>query len=179
MDKPSWYVVHVVANNENRVANELREKFQKKHIDHLLHEVVVPKRLSQGVRRGVKVDVEDRVVPGYVFVRMECTLDGLYIIRNHPRVIGILGADQRGVPVPLGDEEVQHLLQRVAESDRLVSMGAHFEIGEHVRVCDGLFASMEGVVEEIDPVRSRLKVSVSIFGRSTPVDLEFSQVEKL
>lgn len=179
MDSGGWYIVHAVANNENRVATELRVQFEKNNLGHLLHEVVVPKKTSIGVRRGVKVEVEDRVLPGYVLVRMDCTLEGLYIIRSHPRVIGVLGADSKGVPSPLGEEEVRRLLDRVETIDQASRQDLRFEPGEHVKVSEGLFSSMEGVVEEIDAVKGRLKISISIFGRPTPVDLEFTQVEKI
>jgi transcription termination/antitermination protein NusG len=178
MDNASWYVIHVAANNENRVALELGAQFAKHGLGHLLEDVVVPKKTVTALRRGVKCDVEERVLPGYVLVRMNCTPEGLYVIRNHPRVLGMLGSDGKGTPKPMAEEEVRHLLERVEALEETHSQGLTFEAGETVRVCEGPFASFEGVVEEVDYARERLKIAVSIFGRLTPVEVDFTQVEK-
>lgn len=174
-----WYVVHAAAGSENKVASELRAQFEKNGLGSLLHDVLVPKKTVTITRRGVKVQAEDRMIPGYVFVHMECTLEALHTIRSIPRMIGMLGADAKGMPKPLSEQEVKRLLDQLETVNQIAHHHVVFEPGELVRVCDGLFSSMEGVVEEMDAHRMRLKVSISLFGRSTPVDLEFSQVEKL
>jgi transcriptional antiterminator NusG len=179
MSSAHWYVIHVAANNEKRVAVELKAQFAKAGLESILHDVRVPKKMVNVLRRGVRVQAEDRVLPGYVLVQMQEAPEAFHIIRSHPRVIGLLGADAKGNVRPLGPDEAEDLLMRVESMDQAARESLIFEIGEHVRVCDGLFASMEGVVEEVDGVRGRLKVSIAIFGRATPVDLDFNQVEKL
>lgn len=179
MDKMAWYVVHAVANSENRVAEELQAQFEKNQLMDYVQEIVVPKRFVASVKRGVKTTAEDRLFPGYVLVKMRAILEVLHVIRNHPRVIGMLGSDHKGIPVPLSEEEVNNMLTVVQTASQEIAHEVHFELGERVKICEGLFAAMEGVIEEIAPERSRLKVSVSIFGRATPVDVEFSQVEKI
>ncbi|BDB96545.1 transcription termination/antitermination protein NusG [Candidatus Hydrogenosomobacter endosymbioticus] len=171
-----WYVVYVAAGGENRMVSELRDRFDKSGVGDLLFDVFVPKKCVTVVKRGVKVRTEGRVLPGYVFVKMQCTPETVNIVQNFPRVLSFLGSSN-GDPKPLSDKEMAALLDQVDELVKTSESEVNFEPGEHVKVCNGLFASMNGVVEEV--VGSRLKVSISILGRSTPVDLDFSQVEKL
>jgi transcriptional antiterminator NusG len=174
-----WYIIHVAAGSENKVAVELEAQFEKNNLADSLENVLVPKKMVLATRRGVKIQVEDRILPGYVLVQMDCTLDALHIIRRVPRVIGMLGADAKGMPRPLSEFEVSQLLDQIENVEQATRQSFVFEPGEMVKVSEGLFTSMEGVVEEVDSNRMRLKVSISIFGRPTLVDLEFSQVEKI
>lgn len=175
-----WYVIHVAAGSENRVAADLSVQFSKAGIAELLEDVLVLKKMVHATRRGAAVQQEERILPGYVLVRMVSTPEALNTIRRAPRVIGMLGADLRSDPKPLSDAEVENLLNQIDDSDGVgCAPGASFEPGEIVRVTEGLFSGLEGVVEELDSVRLRLKVSISIFGRPTPVDLDFGHVEKI
>lgn len=178
MDK-KWYIIHASAGSENRVATELKAQFAKSGLDHLVEDILVPKKPAVAVRRGVKVEVEDRILPGYVLIQMECTPETLHVIRHTPRVIGLLGAGSDGIPKPLSEAEVSHLLSQLETIGKTTQGHDYFSVGETVKVSEGLFSSMEGIVEEVDTNRMRLKVSISILGRPTPVDLEFSQVEKV
>ncbi len=137
----------------------------------------MPKEKVVEVRRGRKVDAERKFFPGYVLVKMDLTDEAYHLIKNTPKVTGFLGTDNK--PMPISEAEAQHILQQVQEGIDRPKPSISFEIGEQVRVSDGPFASFNGTVEEVDDARSRLKVAVSIFGRATPVELEFTQVEKL
>src|SRR5690606_2179981 len=138
---------------------------------------LVPTEKVTEVRRGRKIDSERKFYPGYVLVKCELTDEVYHLIKNTPKVTGFLGAD-KSKPIPIPDKEAQHILQQVQEGIERPKPSITFEIGEQVRVADGPFASFNGTVEEVDDGRSRLKVAVSIFGRATPVELEFTQVEK-
>lgn len=180
MSEFKWYVVHVAAGSENRVSCDLSAQFAKNGIGDLLEEVLVLKKIVNTTRRGNKVQEEERILPGYVLVRMVSTPEALNTIRRAPRVIGMLGADLRSDPKPLSDAEVENLLNQIDGMDGTSSaQSLSFEPGEIIRVTEGLFASMEGVVEEVDAVRMRLKVSIPILGRPTPVDLDFTHIEKI
>ena len=172
-----WYIVHAYSNFENKVADSIREQAKQRHLDHLFEEIMVPKEKVVEVRRGRKVDAERKFFPGYVLVKMDLTDEAYHLIKNTPKVTGFLGTDNK--PMPISEAEAGRILHQVQEGVERPKASVSFEIGENVRVADGPFASFSGVVEEIDEGRSRVKVAVSIFGRATPVELEFAQVEKV
>jgi transcriptional antiterminator NusG len=172
-----WYIVQAYSNFENKVAESIREQAKQRHLDHLFDEVIVPKEKVVEVRRGRKVDAERKFFPGYVLVKMDLSDEAYHLIKNTPKVTGFLGTDNK--PMPISDAEAARILQQVQEGIERPKASITFEIGEQVRVSDGPFASFNGTVEEVDDARSRVKVAVSIFGRPTPVELEFTQVEKL
>jgi transcription termination/antitermination protein NusG len=172
-----WYIVHAYSNFENKVAESIREKAAAQGLDHLFEEVLVPKDTVVEVRKGRKVNAERKFFPGYVLVKMDMTDQAYHLIKNTPKVTGFLGSDNKPMPIP--DSEAERIKGQVAEGVDRPKPSMHFEIGEQVRVADGPFASFNGVVEEIDEDRARLKVAVSIFGRATPVELEYGQVEKV
>src|SRR5919107_3436339 len=172
-----WYIVQAYSNFENKVAESIREQAKQRHLDHLFDEVIVPKEKVVEVRRGRKVDAERKFFPGYVLVKMELSDETYHLIKNTPKVTGFLGTENK--PIPISDAEAGRILQQVQEGVERPKPSVTFEIGEQVRVADGPFASFNGLVEEVDEERARLKVAVSIFGRATPVELEFGQVEKV
>ncbi len=172
-----WYIVHAYSNFEKKVAESIREQAKQRGLAHLFDEVLVPTEKVVEMRRGRKVDAERKFFPGYVLVKMDLTDEAYHLIKNTPKVTGFLGADNK--PFPISDQEAQRILHQVQEGIERPKPSVSFEVGEQVRVSDGPFASFSGVVEEVDEGRSRLKVAVSIFGRATPVELEFGQVEKL
>ncbi len=172
-----WYIVHAYSNFERKVADSIREKAQQTGLADLFDEILVPTEKVVEVRRGRKVDAERKFFPGYVLVKMTMTDEAYHLIKNTPKVTGFLGADNK--PMAISETEAKRILQQVQEGVERPKPSVSFEIGEQVRVADGPFASFNGLVEEVDEVRARLKVAVSIFGRATPVELEYGQVEKL
>ena len=172
-----WYIVHAYSNFERKVAESIVEKAQATGLEDLFEEVLVPTEKVVEVRRGRKVDAERKFFPGYVLVKMAMTDEAYHLIKNTPKVTGFLGSDSK--PIPITDAEASRILNQVAEGVERPKSTLTFEVGEQVRVADGPFASFSGQVEEVDEERSRLKVAVSIFGRPTPVELEYGQVEKL
>jgi transcriptional antiterminator NusG len=155
----------------------IREQAKQRGLEELFEQVLVPTEKVTEVRRGRKVDTERKFFPGYVLVKMNLTDEAFHLIKNTPKVTGFLGADNR--PQPISEAEAMRIMHQVQEGVERPKPSVSFEIGENVRVADGPFASFSGVVEEIDEARSRVKVAVSIFGRATPVELEFAQVEKV
>jgi transcriptional antiterminator NusG len=172
-----WYIVHAYSNFERKVAESITEKAHAAGLDDLFEEVLVPTEKVVEVRRGRKVDAERKFFPGYVLVKMAMTDEAYHLIKNTPKVTGFLGADKR--PIPISEAEAHRILQQVQEGVERPKPSISFEVGEQVRVADGPFASFNGQIEEVDEVRARLKVAVSIFGRATPVELEYGQVEKI
>ena len=171
-----WYVVHVFSGSEKKVAQAIREQAAAYGLADDIEDVLVPTEEVVEVRRGARVNTERKFFPGYILIKMELTDQAWHIVNSHNRVTGFLGADNK--PMPISDAEAERLIKQLAEGVERTHADVSFEIGEWVRVAEGPFASFKGLVEEVDEDKSRLKVTVSIFGRSTPVDLEFSQVEK-
>ena len=172
-----WYIVHAYSNFEKKVKDSILEQAKQQGLEENFSEVLVPTEDVVEIRRGRKVASERKFFPGYVLVKMELTDEAYHLIKNTPKVTGFLGADNR--PQPISDAEAARILHQVQEGIERPKPSVTFEVGENVRVSDGPFASFNGVVEEVDEGRSRVKVAVSIFGRATPVELEFGQVEKL
>ena len=171
-----WYIVHAYSNFERKVAENIKERAKAAGIGHLFEDVLVPMEEVIEVRRGRKIQTDRKFFPGYVLVKMEMTDAGYVLIKNTPKVTGFLGADNKAFPI--SDAEAMRILNQVKDGVERPKPSVTFEIGETVRVAEGPFESLNGVVEEIDEERSRLKVAVSIFGRPTPVELEFGQVQK-
>lgn len=172
-----WYIVHAYSNFEKKVADSIKEQAQQRGLAHLFEQVLVPTESITEVRRGRKVSAERKFFPGYVLVRMDMTDEAYHLIKNTPKVTGFLGSDNKPVPIP--DREAERIINQVEVGVERPKPSVSFEIGEQVKVSDGPFASFSGLVEEVDEERSRLKVAVSIFGRATPVELEYGQVEKV
>jgi len=170
-----WYIVHAYSNFERKVADSIKEKAQATGLGDLFEEILVPTEKVVEVRRGRKVDAERKFFPGYVLVKMEMTDEAYHLIKNTPKVTGFLGADNK--PMPISESEAARILHQVQEGIERPKPSVSFEVGEQVRVSDGPFASFNGVVEELDFDKQRVKVSVSIFGRATPVELAFEEVE--
>ncbi|MDJ0512860.1 MAG: transcription termination/antitermination protein NusG [Methyloceanibacter sp.] len=172
-----WYIVHAYSNFERKVADSIRERAESAGLGEQFAEVLVPMEEVVEMRRGRKVASERKFFPGYVLVKMELSDETYHLIKDTPKVTGFLGTDNK--PIPISEEEAGRILQQVQEGVERPKPSVTFEIGEQVRVADGPFASFNGLVEEVDEERARLKVAVSIFGRATPVELEYAQVEKL
>ena len=172
-----WYVVNTHSGFEKKVSQVIKEQAERKGLSDHFSQVLVPMEEVIEVRRGKKVNAERKFFPGYVIVKMEMTDDSYHLVKKTNKVSGFLGSQSR--PIPISPEEVERIMTQVEEGVDGVVSSISFEIGEQVRVAEGPFASFSGMVEEVDVERSRLKVAVSIFGRPTPVELEYNQVEKL
>lgn len=173
----SWYIVHTYSNFEKKAAEEIKRQAKIQGLEDLIEDVMVPTEEVIEMRRGQKVNAERKFLPGYILVKADLSNEAYHLIKNVPKVTGFLG--QNNKPMPLRQGEVDRILNQVQEGTDRPKPSITFEIGEQVRVADGPFTSFNGVVEEVDEDRSRVKVAVSIFGRATPVELEYTQVEKV
>lgn len=171
-----WYVVHVYSGFEKKVAQEIQKQITQKGMEDMFGEILVPTEEVVEMRRGAKVNSERKFFPGYVLVRMEMADDTWHLVKNTSKVTDFLGG--KGRPIPITDAEADRIVNQVQEGVENPRPSVAFEVGEQVKVADGPFTSFMGVVEEVDEERARLKVSISIFGRLTPVELEYGQVEK-
>ncbi|MDA0221220.1 MAG: transcription termination/antitermination protein NusG [Proteobacteria bacterium] len=171
-----WYIVHCYSGFEKKVAQSITEQAAVQGLEEMFENVLVPSEEVVEMRGGRKVSSERRFFPGYVLVRMEMTDQTWHLVRNTPKVTGFLGSGSKPMPIP--DAEAERVMSQVQEGVERPRPSITFEIGETVRVADGPFTSFNGTVQEVDEERARLKVAVSIFGRATPVELEYSQVEK-
>ena len=173
-----WYVMHVYSGFEKKAKQAIMEKATKQKLADKFEEILVRTEEVVEVRRGSKVNSERKFFPGYVLVKMDMTDETWQLVRNTPKVTGFLGGGGTR-PVPISDAEAERIMSQVKEGIERPRPSITFEVGEQVRVCDGPFNSFNGLIEEVDEERSRVKVAVSIFGRSTPVELEYTQVEKV
>jgi transcriptional antiterminator NusG len=173
-----WYIVHAYSNFEKKVAQHLTDQARQQGLEDCFSEILVPTEDVVEIRRGRKVNAERKFFPGYVLVKMEMTDEAYHLVKNTPKVTGFLGAAGGTKPLPVSEKEVQNIIGQVEEGVERPKPTIRFDIGETVKVIDGPFASFEGQVESVDEDNARLRVAVSIFGRPTPVDLEYNQVEK-
>ncbi|HFE37766.1 MAG TPA: transcription termination/antitermination protein NusG [Gammaproteobacteria bacterium] len=171
-----WYIVQAHSNFEKRVMESLLAEAEQKGLSHLFEEILVPTEHVVEIRRGRKVESERKYFPGYVLVKMDLTDDAYHLVKNTPKVSGFLGSANK--PMPVSEAEVQRIVGKIAEAEDAPRPTIIFEIGETVKVVDGHFQSFNGIVQEVDEENSRLKVEIQIFGRATPVELEYTQVEK-
>ena len=172
-----WYVVHVYSGFEKKIAQQLQEQAAQKGLADMIDQVLVPSEDVVEVRRGQKINSERKFFPGYVLVKMELTDQTWHLVKDTPKVTGFLGTKTR--PSPISEAEAERIMKQSAEGVERARPAVLFEVGEQIRVADGPFTSFNGTVEEVDEEKGRVKVSVSIFGRSTPVELEYAQVEKV
>ena len=172
-----WYIVHVYSGFEKKVAQGIRDQVEQQELGEVIQEVLVPTEEVVQVRRGQKINAERKFFPGYVLVKMDLNDQAYHLIKTTPKVTGFLGT--AGRPSPISDGEADRIMRQVQEGIERPKPSITFEVGEQVRVADGPFMSFNGYVEEVDEERARVKVAVTIFGRATPVELEYSQVEKL
>lgn len=177
MSKKRWYVLHVYSGFENKVAEAIMEKARKKGLEDKVEEIMVPTEEVVEVKRGQRVNAERKFFPGYVLAKLDLDDDVWHLIKDTPKVTGFLGAGKK--PSPISEKEAESLMKQIQEGIERPRPSVIYDIGEEVKVTDGPFASFNGTVEDVDEEKGKLKVSVSIFGRATPVELEYSQVEKL
>ena len=173
----NWFIVQSHSNFENKVSGLIKEEAEKAKISDKFEEIIVPTHDVTEVKRGKRIQRKKKYFPGYVLVKCEMDNDIYHMIKNLKRVSGFLGS--KGIPVPVSDKEIEKILGQIKDGVAQPKSGIEFNDGEKVQVIDGPFASFSGMVEDVDEEKSRLKVSVSIFGRPTPVDLEYNQVEKV
>ena len=177
--KARWYIVHAYSNFEAKVAEAIRDQAGRQGLEGQFEDIQVPTEEVTEVVRGSKKVRQHRHFPGYVLVKMDLTDDSWHLVKNTAKVTGFLGGGGRGKPVPISEAEANRILKQVQEGVERPKPAVSFEIGEQVKVADGPFASFNGTVEDVDEERARVKVAVSIFGRSTPVELDYAQVEKI
>ena len=172
-----WYVLHVYSGFEDKVAEAIHEKARKQGLEEYIEEILVPTEEVVEVKRGQRVNAERKFFPGYVLAKLDLNDQVWHLVKDTPKVTGFLGAGNK--PSPVSQKEAEALIKQIQEGVERPRPSVIYDIGEEVKVCDGPFASFNGTVEDIDEEKGKLKVSVSIFGRATPVELEYSQVEKL
>ncbi len=172
-----WYIVHAYSNFERKVAESIKEQAHAHGLDDCFSEILVPTEDVIEIRRGRKINSERKFFPGYVLVKMDLSDEAYHLVKNTPKVTGFLGSGSR--PMPVSEREVARIIGAIEDGVERPKPTITFEIGETVRVIDGPFASFNGSVEQVDEERTRLRVTVSIFGRATPVELEYAQVEKV
>lgn len=175
--KARWYIVHVYSGSENRVAQLIMETAEKKGLRHCFEEILIPTEEVVEFKGGERVNVDKKYFPGYILVKMLMSNESWHLVRSVPRVSSFLGS--KGKPSPVSQTEVDRIMAQVKESAETPRSSVSYDIGDQVRIMDGPFASFTGVVEEIEDDKQKLKVSVMIFGRATPVALDFAQVEKV
>ena len=172
----NWYIVQSHSSFENKVANLIKDEAEKAKISEKFEEIIVPTHNVTEVKRGKRIQKKKKYFPGYVLIKSEMDNNIYHMIKNIKKVSGFLGS--KGIPVPVSNTEVEKILGQIKDGVAQTKSGIEYSVGEKVQVIDGPFASFSGMVEDVDEEKSRLKVSVSIFGRPTPVDLEYNQVEK-
>ena len=177
MSKTRWYVLHAYSGYEKKVADSIMDQAKKLGINDHIEDISVPTQNIVEVKRGVRVNTERKIFPGYILIKMNLNDDTWHIIKTTPKLSGFLG--NKGKPIPISNSEAQRISQQVVDGEEKIRPAIMYDIGEQVKVIDGPFASFNGEIEQIDEDKARLRVAVSIFGRSTPVDLEYSQVEKV
>ena len=176
MSQHKWYIIHILSGSEKLIKQTILEQSAKKGFSHMFGEVMIPVVEVPEVKRGKQVKSEKKIMPGYMFVQMELNDDTWHLVQNVPKVTGFLGSG--GKPRPVPESQVQAVFEQLETKAKDVSAAKLYDVGERVMVTDGPFESFTGVVEEVDGEKGKLKVSVSIFGRATPIDLAFSQVKK-
>ncbi len=174
-----WYIVHAYSGFEKKVAAAIREQAAQKGLSDQIEDVFVPTEDVTEIRRGKKATAERKFFPGYVMVKMALTDESWHLVKNLPKVTGFLGGGGKGRPLPISDKEADAIFAQVREGTAQAKPGISFEVGESVKITEGPFEGFVGSVEQVDDEKTRVKVSVSIFGRATPVDLEFAQLEKV
>ena len=178
MSAAKWYVLHVYSGFETKVAEAIQEKAEKQGLAEKIEEILVPTEEVVEVKRGQRVNAERKFLPGYVLAKVTMDDNVWHLIKDTPKVSGFLGAGGNK-PVPITEREAQRIIKQVQEGIDRPRPSVVYDVGEEIKVTDGPFASFNGIVEEVDEEKAKLKVSVSIFGRATPVELEYSQVEKI
>ena len=177
MDNTRWYVLHAYSGYEKKVADSILDQAEKLGVKNHIEDISVPTQNIVEVKRGVRVNTERKIFPGYILIKMNLNDDTWHIIKTTPKLSGFLG--NKGKPIPISNAEAKRISQQVVDGVEKSRPAVMYDIGEQVKVIDGPFASFNGEIEQIDEDKARLRVAVSIFGRSTPVDLEYSQVEKV
>ena len=172
----NWYIVQTFSGFEQKVAETIKEMIQKKDLNDKISDVLVPTHEVTEVKKGKRVKKSKKFFPSYLLVKMEMNKELYHMIKNIQKVTGFLGTT--GTPVPVSDQEIDKILGNIKDGAIAPEPSMTFEVGEQVKVCEGPFSSFSGLVEDVDEDKSKLKVSVSIFGRPTPIELEFNQVEK-
>lgn len=172
----NWYIVQTFSGFEHKVASTINDKIKNKELGDKITDVVVPVHEVTVVKKGKRVQKRKKYFPSYVLLKMEMNKELYHMIKNIQKVTGFLGTP--GNPAPVSDKEIDQILGNIKEGSLMPEPSLSFEVGEQVKVCEGPFSSFSGLVEEVDEDKSKLKVSVSIFGRPTPIELEYNQVEK-